>query len=638
MASVKPWRSSTGRHVSLALLLTLVVWAVVQWLGSSWLARLDERSADLAWRLTAERKDERRLIIVDIDEKSLREIGPWPWPRATQAQLIEKLAQAGVSQQIHDVVFADARPDDESLANAIRQHRPVLSQVFALQQGGDVSGGQLGGSLPWPGCPAPFETASGFLANAPTVTAAAQHIGHITPRIATDGGVRHVPAIICYQGQSYPALSLSAVLAGGQETNLALRRGTSWMDADWRLESTSLAQAHIPLDKHGDLRVSWRMHPDSLISLSAADILTGRAPTDLLDQAWVLVGSTAFGLHDAVATPFSGADAGLHVHAQLITALIDGRTPYQPRMAPGIQAAAALLGLIMLWALRRGRFPAYLLPVWALGAAAMLWLPHAWALTSQSLWIGWASPALFIVLTGFLMGLLEHAQSRIDRDRLYAHLSSYLPKPVAAALALQSPSNAIKATEQQVTVLLADIRNFSAYVEARPPEEAAAVLHTFFSIATQKVESHGGVIEAFQGDAVLAVWTGQPGDHAKRALQAAIDLQTALQNCLPDPAPAGLQPLALGIGIETGRAMVGSFGPASRRTHLVLGRTVTIASRLVDMTAELAHPILVGEGMVAQLGSGAGLVSMGTFLLEGMRVPHHIYAYPLVSAPRIEQT
>jgi adenylate cyclase len=637
LASVKPWRSFIGRQASLAILLTLLVWAGVQWLGQTSLARLDERLADLAWSLTAERKDERRLIVVDIDEKSLRQIGPWPWPRATQAQLIDKLAQAGVSLQIHDVVFADARPDDDQLAAAIGQNQPVLSQVFALQQGGDVSGGQLGGSLPWPGCPAPFETASGYLANAPAVTAAAQHIGHITPRISTDGGVRHVPAVICHQGNSYPALSLSAILAGGQETSLALRRGTAWMDADWRLESAALAQGHIPLDHNGDLRVSWRLHPDSLISLSAADVLTGRIPPGLLEQAWVLVGSTAFGLHDAVATPFSGADAGLHVHAQLITALLDGRTPYQPRIAPYIQALAALLGLLALWALRVGRFPAYLLPVWSLGAATLLWLPQAWALTSHSIWIGWASPALFIVLAGLIMGILEHAQSRIDRDRLYAHLSSYLPEPVAAALALQSPSNAIKATEQQVTVFFADIRNFSAYAEARPPEEAAAVLHTFFSVATKVVESHGGVIEAFQGDAVLAVWGGEQGHHASHALLAAVDLQKAMHSCLPDPAPAGLEPLALGIGIETGRAMVGSFGPASRRTHLVLGRTVTVARRLVDMTSELAHPILVGEGMVAQLGGGASLVSMGTFLLEGMRVPHHIYAYPLDSAPRIGQ-
>ncbi len=101
-----------------------------------------------------------------------------------------------------------------------------------------------------------------------------------------------------------------------------------------------------------------------------------------------------------------------------------------------------------------------------------------------------------------------------------------------------------------------------------------------------------------------------------------------MQGVLPDPAPAGLEPLSLGLGVETGPATVGSFGLASRRTHMVMGRTVTIASRLVTMTADLAHPILVGEGLAAQVG-GAGLQSMGTFLLDGMRVPHHIYAHPL---------
>jgi len=193
-----------------------------------------------------------------------------------------------------------------------------------------------------------------------------------------------------------------------------------------------------------------------------------------------------------------------------------------------------------------------------------------------------------------------------------------------------------------VTVMFADIRNFSAYCEARPPQEAAAVLHAFFSTATRVVEAHGGVIEAFQGDAVLAVWYGnkytegqldsQNGHSAKSAMGAAVQLYAAMQGALPDPAPSGLEPLALGVGLECGPAMAGSFGLASRRTHMVMGRTVTIASRLVDMTVDLAHPILVGEGLSAQL-AGQDLQSMGTFLLDGLRVPHHVYAYRLMNAP-----
>ena len=626
------------------------------------LTQLEERAGDLVWRLGAERKDERRLIVVDVDERSLREVGPWPWPRATQAKLVLQIAALGAREQIFDIVFTDPQAEDAALVQAVQQKRPVLAQVFALEQGGQPSVGQLAGALDWTRCPSPFGTASGYLANFAALSGqtpgaaspAPAHVGHITPRIASDGFVRHQPAVICFQGKSYPALALAALMHGAAEHGLALERGSNWLEPPWKLSGPGFALGAIPLDQRGDLRVSWRLHPDSFISLSASDVMAGRVPAGLLDQAWVLVGSSAFGLNDAIATPFGGAGAGLQVHAQVITALIDGRTPYTPRGAMLAQILAAALGAALLLLLARKprqssahnqplsqRFPVVLLPLVASLWCAVLWVGHAALLGRAALWLGWLDPALFVLATGSIMGILEHAQSRIDRDRLYTHLSSYLPAPVAAALALQAPSSAIKASTNQVSVLFADIRNFSAYCEARPPEEAAAVLHAFFSTATRVVEAEGGVIEAFQGDAILAVWNGEPApgaaqsgsssDHAQRALQAAIKLQAAMQGVLPDPAPAGLEPLSLGIGAETGPAMAGSFGLASRRTHMVMGRTVTIASRLVEMTSELAHPILVGEGLAAQLG-GAGLESMGTFLLDGMRKPHHIYAYPLHAA------
>ena len=638
------------------------------------LQRFEERSGDLVWRLGADRKDERRLIVVDVNEESLREIGPWPWPHATQAKLLEKIAALGARQQVFDIVFTDARPDSAALVQAVQQLRPVLAQVFTLEQGGQLSGGQLAGALDWATCPAPFGAAAGYLANFAALSAHGKVdgdmplAGHVTPRISGDGFVRHVPAVICFQGKPYPALGLAALMRGTADRSLTLERGSGIFEPPWRLVVPSIAPGFIPLDERGDLRVSWGVHPDSFISLSAADVLAGRVPVGVLDNAWVLVGSSAFGLNDSIATPFGGVGAGLQVHAQVITAMIDGRTPHTPRAAWAAQGLAALFGALVLFLLVRrpylsnaaGQyFPVYLLPVAATVWGVILWAGHALLLSRAALWVGWVDPALFVVMAGSAMGILEHAKSRIERDRLYMHLSSYLPAPVAASLALQPASSAIKASTNLVSVMFADIRNFSAYCEARPPEEAAAVLHAFFSTATRVVESEGGVIEAFQGDAILAVWNGEPvpgqpanpnyganyganfgadpsragaSDHARRALQAAVNLQAAMQGVLPDPAPEGLEPLSLGIGAETGPAMAGSFGLASRRTHMVMGRTVTIASRLVEMTGELAHPILVGEGLAALVGA-AGLESMGTFLLDGMRVPHHIYAYPLVPAP-----
>lgn len=641
-SSVWQWLRRHGTF-ALSLLLAGLVWALLHLAAGPLLSQLEERAGDLVWRLGADRKDERRLIVVDIDDRSLQEIGPWPWPRATQARLVQQIAALGASQQIFDIVFIDNRPDDAALVRAVQQQRPVLAQVFALEQGGQPSGGQLAGALAWHTCPAPFGTASGYLANFAALSA--QSVGHITPRVAIDGFVRHQPAVICFGGKSYPALGLAALMGGMPERNLTLERGSGWLEPPWKLSAPGLALAPVPLDQRGDLRVSWKLHPESFISLSAADVLAGRVPAGLLESAWVLLGSSAFGLNDAIATPFDGAGTGLQVHAQVITALIDGRTPYTPRGEPAAQALAAALGALLLLLLARKnglrqRFPVVLLPLAAAGWSALLWAGHALLLSRCAVWLGWVDPVVFVLAAGSAMGILEHTQSRRDRNRLYTHLSSYLPAPVAAALALQPPSGAIKASTNLVSVLFADIRNFSAYCEARPPEETAAVLHAFFSTATRVVEAEGGFIEAFQGDSILAVWNGEPApgapqdgssDHARRALQAAINLQAAMHGVLPDPAPDGLEPLSLGIGAETGPAMAGSFGLASRRTHMVMGRTVTIASRLVEMTAELAHPILVGEGLAAQIGR-VGLESMGTFLLDGLRTPHHIYAYPLHAA------
>ena len=659
---------------TLSLLVALVSYSLLSLFQPAWLVASQELSTDWTWRLLSKTQDERRIILVDIDERSLKEVGPWPWPRKTQAKLLDKLAEQGASLQVLDVVFTAGQLGDDLLSQALNKHKPVMAQAFALpRQGGLTQVGQLSGALDWPSCPAPFGEASGFLANS---TSLLQQLtppvraGHITPRLSQDGLVRHQPAVLCFQDKAYPALGIAAAGQGAQISSWSLQRGRSWSEPPWLITSSSGAFQPVPLSKEGDIRVPWWSQPDSFVSVSAADLLIGKVPKGLLSNAWVLVGSSAFGLNDTIATPFASAAAGMFVHAQVLTGMVDGRLPFTPMGAGAMQVMAAVLGLILLLLLsslsyqKQGTakansnvstpFPVQLFPIVGAAWAAALWLANLAVLQSQAWVVGWLLPALAVFIASLAWGILEHTKSRIDRDRLYTHLSSYLPAPVAAALALQPPSSAIRASTRMVSVMFADIRNFSAYCEARPPQEAAAVLHAFFSTASRVVEANGGVIEAFQGDAVLAVWYSQESEQkqyangskrpmsdigsesqsAKRSMKAAAELYLAMQGVLPDPAPEGLEPLALGVGLECGPAMAGSFGLASRRTHMVMGRTVSIASRLVEMTADLAHPILVGEGLAAQL-AGENLKSMGTFLLDGLRVPHHVYAYRLLDASSV---
>ena len=123
--------------VGLSLLLATLIWGGLDVVSAPWLRAME----DWLWSVSAKQTDERRVIVVDIDDRSLSEIGPWPWPRATQAKLMDVLAEAGVRQQIFDVVFSEPRPDDSVLLQSVQKHHPVLAQVFALEQGGTPSNG-----------------------------------------------------------------------------------------------------------------------------------------------------------------------------------------------------------------------------------------------------------------------------------------------------------------------------------------------------------------------------------------------------------------------------------------------------------------------------------------------------------------
>lgn len=611
------------------LAIALIAWLVLHALLAPTLSHLESQSGDWVWRAKSTRANtdlERRLVMVDIDERSLQEFGPWPWSRQTIAKLVQDIGQQKPLLQFYDLVLPEQRVGDEQLARSIKQYNPIFSQILALETPLAYSAGQLESALDWNACPYPFQEASGFLANNKNLSVQA---GHITPRLGPDGVLRHQPAVICFKGKAYPSLAIKVVMSLSDQEQLVLEKG-SWLESEWMLGGKNLVPNRIPLDANGDIRFPWRLPNRSFISISAADVFEGRYPKDLLKNAVVLVGSSAFGLNDGIATPLNPLAAGMQAHAELVLGLLDEQVPYTPRIATYYQIGFVIVGLALLMLLVLSRLPSYWIPLAGLGLSLISWLSFVVLLWQSSCWMGWIEPALFLTLTALIWSGLEHARSRLDRDRLYQHLSSYLPSSVAASLALQSPSDAIKAKNQSAVVLFADIRNFSAYCEVRPPEESAAILHAFFSSATKIIEQHGGVIEAFEGDALIAFWGNlehQKNADVERPLRAAAALQRASLEFLPDPAPEKLEPLVLGIGLELGSTMTGSFGLAKRRAHVILGPTVTIASCLVKMTAELSHPILIG-GEFAKHIKHPALQSLGIFLLDGLKTPHQIFAYP----------
>lgn len=628
---MQPWR---GRMLALGVAaLASIAWLL---LAPGSLRQLDERSTDSLWRLSASPVPERRVVLLDIDDASLSRIGPWPWPRETMAQLARKLDEQGAGLKLFDIVFPEGRDGAGELSRALAardaQAPAVLAQVFALRNESQLRSGALAGAMPGVGCQAPAMPAQGYIANAPGLHGRA---GHITPVLDADGAVRKLPAFVCFDDRTYPSLALAGLAALGPQTlaspGLAVTPGVGPWSPAWQLTATALPGMRVGLDAQGQLRVPFGMAREAITSVSAADLLQDKVAAGIFKGAWVLVGASAFGLVDAVPTALGGAVSGAEVHAQVLAAMVDGKVPFTPQAAPWLQAGYALLVVAGLLLLLRGqplrqRQRVVLLPVAATLAVLVGFALHALALLQGGWYVGWAASAMAIGFAGLLLALCEHARALMEKGRLYKNLSSYVPGPVAEQIALTEPTGDIEARRNDVTVLAADLQNFSRYCEARSPEDAARVLHRFFTTASAIVEAHGGVVEEMVGDSLLAVFNApQPcDDHALKALQAARELWLRCGEELPNTVGLGLEPLSVNIGLESGMALVGSFGSASRRVHTVLGQTVTIALRLQSMAPDLAYPVLVGPAAAHRIGlpfdsASLALKPLGSFLLPGLQ-------------------
>ncbi|WP_339858980.1 adenylate/guanylate cyclase domain-containing protein [Pseudohongiella acticola] len=619
-----------GRLLMLAL--AAVISVVVLTLFGNSLEILEERLGAQGWLLSADDTPEERITIIAIDEASLAEIGAWPWSRSDMARLVSALTDAGVQLQLHDISYPEAREGDAELIAALEASRgAVLAQAPVLATNGQQEQNVRAGTMTFPlaglDCAAATNSTNSFVAPHAGFGAIAK--GHIATIVSGDGGIRKIPAFVCVDGQPYPALAISSLLQAinAPSWSVSLSEGSGLFGPEQVLRLDAYPGLNIPLDADGNLRISYKDLPQNFRAVSAADVINGNIEPGMLENGMVLVGGTAFGMGDIVPTPYNGATPGVELHARLLGSLLDTTMPYTPRGADWLLALLALVfaGITLLLASARERIAAYGLPVVALLMPVLALSLHWQLLAAFEIWLGWLFPALFGLLAAASLLLLEQSRVRAERTRVYGNLNSYLPSDIAREIAFSLPTSAINARRCDVTLLSADLRNFSAFGEARPPEESAALLHFFFVKAAAIVEQNGGRIQEFKGDSLLAVWDGQNADAARCALAAGQQMQVIVDRDMPQNPPAGLEPLALGIGIEQGPALVGSIGPAHRRTHTLLGDTVTITLRIQEMTAELAQPILLGECVARQL-SDLKPESQGSYLLTGLRIPHTLFA------------
>lgn len=617
----------------LLLLIVLPLLLLLMWLVAPQLRLFEERASEQRWAFAPLIQPEQRFVVVTIDEAALQQLGAWPWSRTTLAEVSAQLQQAGVALQIYDLILPEAKAGDDLFAAQLAQTPSVLGILPALDSNQNLQTGQLGQGILLSNsihCQV-LPNTQNYLGNAAAYVN--QNVGHIAPVVSQDGVIRSQPPLVCVNGKAYPSLTLAALLAGIKPSaspelkpELYLEKGMGLFAPVWWLKASN-TPVQLPLDAQGNLRLSYQQAPENFTTLSIADLMNNNYPADLLNNAWVLVGATAFGLADVVPTPHAALTAGVELQARLLSALLDENHAYQPQGAWLYQLVQILLisGLLLLLAAQRQynviflASAALVLPLVQL-ALHWLWLPH-------NIWLGWLLPALYTSLAAVALLLLEFARTRFERQRLYQNLSSYLPKGIADQIAFRKTTSQVEGSNQQLLVIYADLRNFNAWQEHLPAEETAALLHYFFITANKTLAMHGGTLHEFRGDAILAAWPVNPSNQTaqvQNAIAMVQQLQATLHKLLEAPPHPNLEPLALDFALDLGSVLMGSLGSAQRRSHLLLGQTVNRVIGIQKMTAEIGSTLLLGEQAAQTLPTEA-VQSQGRYLLEGFTAPQELF-------------
>ncbi|MDX1594281.1 MAG: adenylate/guanylate cyclase domain-containing protein [Gammaproteobacteria bacterium] len=668
MKKKKPDRALRRRLVPMAggVAITLLVVMLHQADGGLARAvrdRLDWLVYDLRFNQTLPDDPEphRDIVIVDIDEASLAEVGHWPWPRSTLARLVDRLAEAGVVVVGFDVVFAEDEenpirqvlreatpllgdeagqlgnllaPIDEELdgdlnfARSIRAAREVGIDVvlgYALTQRPDTAG-QLGAPLDLVGDPAPdevgLEQMPGYTANLPVLQRAAERAGFFVSTPDADGVNRSYPLILGHDGEIYPSLALETARRFLFVEQIALL--TTPIREVETLEAVSLDGVRLPTDGDGRVMIPYPGPPRTFDYVSAADVLEGSA-ADALAGRIALIGTCAVGLVDIRSTPVSSVYPGVEVHASVLAGIIDNRFPHRPPWADGVDivltfALGVMLSLVL-------PFSGALLYVLASGVAAAiaLWV-NLWLWIDQSFVTSLVGPlAAIVAVTSFNLVYGFFTETLAKRE-LKSMFGQYVPPQLVDEMS-RNPKGITDAGERrEMTVLFCDIRGFTTISEQLTATELKDLLNRFFTPMTEIIFHHRGTIDKYVGDMIMAFW-GAPlddPDHARNAIETALTMLDKSRELRGEFARLGYPEVNIGIGLNTGPMNVGNMGSKFRRSYTVLGDAVNLGSRLEGLTKFYGVQLIVGEETHA--GQEAYLFrQLDRVRVKGKKEPTRIY-------------
>lgn len=608
------------------------------------LQRFEDIIYDSRLRATMPRTLDDRIVIVDIDEKSLFEVGHWPWSRNRLAELMNELFERQQTAVVgFDMVFPESDESsglkvlnelggnelrgeagfaeklaklqeplnyDALFAKSLQNRAVVLGYVFI---GGDGDG-QVKGVLPKPvmqkeamqGRKIAFERFQGYSSNIEALGKAAPMAGFFNPAVSNDGVVRSVSVAAEYKGAYYESLSVAMfrMLVGlpSMAPGFATERlaGRNYQNLDSVILTRGSQSRAIPVDDRVRMLVPYRglggPTGGSFKYVSATDLLHKRVPPGTLKNKIIIMGTTAAGLNDLRITPVGEVYPGVEAHANVISGLLDEKVLYKPDWSDGYEVLIlTLAGLILAFGLPLLSAPRAILL--SGGVIAVLVASNLWLYLGAGLVLPLASALLMAMAAfGLNMSYGYFVESRSKRE-LANLFGTYVPPELVDEMAKDPAAYSMEARNKELTVMFCDMRGFTKMSETMEPLQLQALLTGVFSRLTAIIRNNNGTIDKYMGDCVMAFW-GAPvetTDHARLAIKSAMEMVTAIVEINAEHRAKGLPEIGIGIGVNTGSMCVGDMGSDIRKAYTVIGDAVNLGSRLEGLSKAYGTDIVISE-------------------------------------------
>ena len=604
------------------------------------------------------------VVIIDIDEESLAEVGQWPWPRTEVGRLVDRLRTNGAVASAFDVVFPE--PDRASpgrFAKFLGHLSPDLLDALRNQPSNDdllalalrrtpVVLGQSGYhreiERPDQGAPKPPPLAvigpdpKPYLFHFPSLVrnigqleraAAGTAIFNLVP--GSDGVVRRVPAFVVADGEIYPTLAIELLRIATGGNALAIKTDAAG------IRSFVVGGVEVPTDRHGRLWIHYA-EPRPALYVSAKDLLSGAVGAERIAGKLAMVGTSAAGLYDIKATPLRDRVPGVEIHAQLLEMILSGQGLLRPNYALGAELSALTgIGLLLI-ALVPLIGAAFTMMLGSIVAAALV--ATSWYLfTEQGLLIDVAYPLVGAFAVFVLLVFTNYLREENRRQQVRGAFSQYLSPALVDQLANEPDRLVLGGEKREMTILFSDVRGFTTISESLQdrPEELTRLMNRLLTPLTDAILSKQGTIDKYMGDAIMAFWNAPITDdaHVRHACEAALKMQQALQALNEELAAefeAGrtqIRRLDIGVGINSGLCVVGNMGSQQRFDYSVLGDAVNLASRLEGQSKSYGAGIVIGEATETALGDSALCAELDLIRVKGKREPQRIFA--LLGGPEL---